>query len=168
MGGALKLLECRVRRERLGDVFRTVHAELVHAEIVPFEAESNGANAVSAAADSRESVRSGVLERGERLVDGKGVREVLGTVCTKLVAVESVDERRIAVSAAADSQIWAVGGILEGMECRIRLEGLGNVAGTLSGKHVAAEAAKEGTAWDRQRLLTDAKLGELCVGGRRT
>ena len=47
VGGALELLECRVLRERLGDVFRAVHAELVVREAV-----SEGANAVSAAADS--------------------------------------------------------------------------------------------------------------------
>ena len=86
VGGALELLECRVLRERLGDVFRAVHAELVVREAV-----SEGANAVSAAADSVGiRVWGSVLKDLQRGVGLQRLRHVGGTLRLQVIVTEAV------------------------------------------------------------------------------
>ena len=57
------------------------------------------------AIDGRKKAASGVPELGDRLVDGKCVQNVLGTLCTQRVAAKTANRSRKDVSTGLDGTV---------------------------------------------------------------
>ena len=93
---------------------------------------------VSAAADSRKTARGSVLELGEGLIDGEGLRNVPCALCTDAVVEQTAIEGQRQASGAADSREMVRGGVLERGEGLVRLQALGKVLGGLSVEFVVA------------------------------
>ena len=78
-------------------------------EGVVLETANESQNGVSAAADSRENARGGVLELLEGRVLLEALGEILGGLRVQSVVAEAVSTGRIGVSAAADGRIQGGG-----------------------------------------------------------
>ena len=115
----------------------------------------------SRAADSRNGAGGGVPEVFERRVLFESASEVLGGLGIETVVLKTANKGQCEVSAAADSRFGTGGGVLDGGEGGVRLQEVGDDAGTLYLQVVVAQTANEGGS-GCQRLLT---VGTRVGGG---
>ena len=104
---------------------------------------NEGQKQTSGGADSRKTMRGDLLERLEGLVCVKTLRNVLGTLITDAVEVQTVSERQKQTSAGADSRNTMRSGVLEGLEGLVRLQALRKVLSGLGIEVVVTQTASE-------------------------
>ena len=99
---------------------------------------------VSAAADSKEGTRSGVLKRQKRRIVLETRGEVLGGLRVEVVVLETANEARIGCQRLLTVGKWASGGAPDGCEGGIRLQ---EVSDDICAHHlqlVVAQTASKG------------------------
>ena len=101
-------LQGGVRLQRLGDVLGALSTDAV----VPDTASESQKDTLGGA-DSRETMRGDVLERGEGLVRLKTLRNVLGALSTNAIGTHTASESHRETSRGADSRKMMRGSVLE-------------------------------------------------------
>ena len=104
---------------------------------------SEGQTDTSGGADSRKMARGSVLELGEGLIDGEGLRNVSCALCTDAVVEQTAIESQTQTSGGADGREMMRGGVPEQSEGRVCLQALRNVLGPLITDVVPIETANE-------------------------
>ena len=83
----------------------------------------------------------GVLELGEGLIDGKGLRNVPCALCTDAVVEQTASESQTETSGGADSRETMRGSVLERLEGVVRLQALRKMLSGLGIEVVARQTA---------------------------
>ena len=102
-GGVLERLKGGVGLQRLGDVLGALMTDAV-----VLETASESRMGTSGGADSRKMARGSVLELGEGLIDGEGLRNVPCALCTDAVVEQTAIESQTQTSGGTDSRAKGV------------------------------------------------------------